>query len=147
MVFQGQLKGSSVALKIPSKNILNKDELSNLNNEGLQSLVTRLLIECKNASESEIEDFKREIGFLFGLRHPSICMCYGGCTSPLNVCIVEYVPLGDLRHFYSKRNLDIKQHINIAYSIAAGMSWLHGKEPTVLHCGKIYIYNFFYSLV
>lgn len=131
-----------MAVKIPSQLLSHKEALIQKMKTDLQGLADSLVDERSKWNDQQEEEFKREVGFLYSLRHPSICMCFGGCSVPLPICILEFVPKGDLRSFYSSRELTIEQHVTIGYSISTGLAWLHAREPVILHCGKFSIFPF-----
>ena len=86
-----------------------------------------------------MDSYKKELGLLAALRHPNIVLLMGACTSGKALGIVtEFLPGGSLFDLLEKHRLAgtrLEPHLRnqIAYDVAAGMAYLHGQNPPVIH--------------
>eukprot|EP00297_Palpitomonas_bilix_P008438 CAMPEP_0113876760 /NCGR_PEP_ID=MMETSP0780_2-20120614/5668_1 /TAXON_ID=652834 /ORGANISM="Palpitomonas bilix" /LENGTH=444 /DNA_ID=CAMNT_0000862879 /DNA_START=47 /DNA_END=1381 /DNA_ORIENTATION=+ /assembly_acc=CAM_ASM_000599 len=81
------------------------------------------------------EEWSKEVEVMAALRHPRILRMFGACFVPKQRMIIsELMPKGDLSSLLrssSARDLPWSIKLQIAFDIAAGLSYLHGKH--ILH--------------
>ncbi|BFU22883.1 leucine rich repeat containing protein [Entamoeba histolytica HM-1:IMSS-B] len=80
-----------------------------------------------------VEDFLRECEFLTFPESPYIAKIYGYCLNPLSI-VMEYFNGGSLFQYISKNhNIPWKERIQIAISIAKGMTVFTSQKCPVVH--------------
>ena len=83
-------------------------------------------------SETEKQQFIREIAITSGLRHPNIISFYGACLEGDRSCIVmEYMKEGDLSVVLKRSPLPLERQRELALDIVKALSYLHSHQ--VLH--------------
>ncbi|KAJ6226384.1 serine/threonine-protein kinase tnni3k-related [Anaeramoeba flamelloides] len=88
--------------------------------------------QSKQFTETQIEEFEKEISVLCTLNHPQIVRFYGGCTQNPNklLLVSEYCSGGDLFSILHSKyvNLSGASKVKIALDIAKGIQYLHAKN-------------------
>mmetsp|Transcript_6957 Transcript_6957/g.19628 ORF Transcript_6957/g.19628 Transcript_6957/m.19628 type:complete len:666 (+) Transcript_6957:957-2954(+) len=87
-------------------------------------------------SQTNHEEFRREIRMLAQLRHPNLLLFMGYTLHPSLSIITEYMQRGSLYNVISKKGhgpLDLKLQRSVAMSVARGMAYLHCRSPPILH--------------
>lgn len=101
----------------------------------------------EHSSEAEIKELMKELNLLAGLRHPNIVQFLGVYMEEMiphegsrvvsyAPCIVtEFMERGSLFHVLHLRKHDLPLQIKwqIAYQSAQGMTYLHSKNPPIIH--------------
>lgn len=112
-VFQGQFRGTDVAIK---------------------------MIQVGVSDPGALADFQNEIRLVLNLRHKNLVAALAAHTTPPNLALVlEWMPGGSLAealHGVSgkgddKRPLSVVQRFDIAIDICSGLLFLHGGTPQV----------------
>ncbi|RZC66312.1 hypothetical protein C5167_009996 [Papaver somniferum] len=88
-------------------------------------------------SEDLLQTFRQEVLLMKKLRHPNVLLFMGAVTSPENLCIVtEFLPRGSLFQLLQRGSckLDKRRRVLMALDIARGMTYLHSRNPPVVHC-------------
>jgi len=104
---------------------------------GEQVAVKRLL-QTKQPSFDEFQDFTSEIQLSASLIHPNIIGFVGVAWSVINnlILVLEFLPGGDLQNFL-KRQGDLlswpHDKIHIAIGLARALQYLHEREPPLIH--------------
>ncbi|MCD7447593.1 hypothetical protein HAX54_032211 [Datura stramonium] len=109
VVYHGIWKGSDVAVKVYFGN------------------------QC---GETTILDYKKEIDIMKRIRHPNVLLFMGAVSSQEKLAIVtEYLPRGSLFKALHRNNqpLDMKRRLRMALDVARGMSYLHRRNPSIVH--------------
>eukprot|EP00727_Mastigamoeba_balamuthi_P010557 m51a1_g6123 putative serine threonine kinase (2328) ;mRNA; r:161514-172572 len=109
-VYQAQWRGTEVAAKVVP---LRKDQVI------------------------DEEKLLQEVSIMRSLRHPSLLlfMCYAKTSEALTI-VTEFMPRGSLLDVLSDRAVPLNTalKLSILSDIAAGMAYLHGSSPPVIHC-------------
>eukprot|EP00163_Fabomonas_tropica_P007343 TRINITY_DN17077_c0_g1_i1.p1 TRINITY_DN17077_c0_g1~~TRINITY_DN17077_c0_g1_i1.p1 ORF type:complete len:565 (-),score=149.09 TRINITY_DN17077_c0_g1_i1:118-1572(-) len=110
--------------------------------QGTEIAVKKLKI---NLSERQVQDpghlasWRHELVLWSKLRHPNIVFLIGEiCDDNWLGLATEFLPGGTLQEFYKKlkrdgRRISSKLKVQIARDIAAGMNYLHTREPKIIH--------------
>eukprot|EP00727_Mastigamoeba_balamuthi_P010559 m51a1_g6125 putative serine threonine protein kinase (2351) ;mRNA; f:176074-200461 len=109
-VYQAQWRGTEVAAKVvPLSKHLDIDE----------------------------EKLLQEVFIMRSLRHPNLLlfMCYAKTSEALTI-VTEFMPRGSLLDVLSDRAVPVSTalKLSILSDVAAGMAYLHGSSPPVIHC-------------
>ncbi|KAJ3099705.1 hypothetical protein HDU96_010588 [Phlyctochytrium bullatum] len=87
-------------------------------------------------SQREAKMIETEIRILSTLRCPQLVQFHGIVIEGEISIVMEYLPLGSLLHFYDRPNSAMppfQTRLGIAYDIAFGMTYLHSRNPYILH--------------
>lgn len=80
-----------------------------------------------------IGELKREVWIMSAINHPNLVTLYGVCMSPLSL-ILELAQHGTLHDYlHSGRPIQMKTKWKLALDIAAGMNYLHKRQPPIVH--------------
>lgn len=90
------------------------------------------------ASESNLDEFEREIRLMYKLRHPNIVTFMGACLQrPKLLLILEYCVHGSLFDLLvdvkRKDIMTCKFKIETALGCAHALQYLHSRRPLILH--------------
>jgi len=82
-----------------------------------------------------LKDFRHEVDIMSKMRHVNVVLFVGACTSPPNLTIItEYCPRGSLYDVIrTEKDLDWPRKLRIAAEAAAGMLYLHTRNPPIVH--------------
>ncbi|CAN4077792.1 unnamed protein product [Withania somnifera] len=86
--------------------------------------------------ETNLLDYKKEIDIMKRLRHPNVLLFMGAVSSQEKLAIVtEYMPRGSLFKALHRNNqpIDLKKRLRMALDVAKGMSYLHRRNPPIVH--------------
>ena len=90
-------------------------------------------------TETNEEEFEREVSLLVNLRNPYIVTFYGvSITESKRFMVVEYCERGSLEKIINdcrngKDFLTLSQKAQILLDISSGMKYLHGLKPKLIH--------------
>ncbi|XP_070836623.1 non-receptor tyrosine-protein kinase TYK2 [Chaetodon trifascialis] len=91
----------------------------------------QVAVKALKQENGNVEGWMKEIEILKSLYHNNIVK-YKGCCTELGgqvvQLIMEYLPLGSLREYLSKRKLGVPQCLMFAQQICQGMEYLHLKR-------------------
>eukprot|EP00727_Mastigamoeba_balamuthi_P000935 m51a1_g10839 hypothetical protein (1698) ;mRNA; f:3230-13540 len=83
------------------------------------------------------ERLLQEVSIMKSLRHPSLLlfMCYAKTCEKL-IIVTEFMPHGSLLDLLSDKAMPLSTSIKlrILNDVAAGMAYLHGSNPPIIHC-------------
>ena len=75
----------------------------------------------------------RELKVMARLRHPNVVQFLGFVDSPFCV-ILEYLPMGDLRAYWRRRQLSVARKNQICIDVLRALAYLHNRRPSsVIH--------------
>lgn len=88
-------------------------------------------------TEKSVRDFLSEVGLLRVLHHPNIIGFVGTCVDPVAV-LTEFCQKGNLFMVLNEKGAGYREmgwgrKIAIARGLAAGMEYLHSREPILIH--------------
>jgi len=109
IVYRGQCRAKTVAIKVLRKQKMQPQELAK---------------------------FRMEVAIASKIYHPNIVLFMGACTEEGEMAIVtEFLPKGDLRSLLSvsRDTLSLYTRMNMANDCALAMNWLHGSNPKIIH--------------
>eukprot|EP00727_Mastigamoeba_balamuthi_P002775 m51a1_g12495 putative serine threonine-protein kinase ctr1-like (410) ;mRNA; r:72-1747 len=99
-------------------------------------VAAKVIILGKNVDVDE-EKLLQEVSIMKSLRHPSLLlfMCYVKTYEKL-VIVTEFMPHGSLLDLLSDKAMPINTSLKlrILNDVAAGMAYLHGSNPPIIHC-------------
>ena len=122
-VYRGTWLGSKVAIKVPTAE----------NGQG---------IEMTGLPQRVLDDFRRELHVMAGLRHDNIQDLRGLCFTPEGPAIVsKYYARGSMANVLQQglrsaeccAELTWKRRLQMALDVAAGMLYMHSQSPPVIH--------------
>jgi hypothetical protein len=105
-------------------------------------------VAIKKLKGDNTEIFEKEAGIMWyvnscvllticsGLRHPNVVLFLGVCLQEeTQLIVVEWVSNGSLDQILYKRKIrfTFKQKVRILLGVCAGMMYLHGMKPPILH--------------
>eukprot|EP00727_Mastigamoeba_balamuthi_P008187 m51a1_g399 putative serine threonine kinase (1307) ;mRNA; r:712954-718306 len=109
-VFQAQWRGTEVAAKV---------------------------VPMRRNEELDEEKLLQEVTVMKSLRHPNLLlfMCYAKTSEALTI-VTEFMPRGSLLDVLADRAVALGTglKLSILSDIAAGMAYLHGSSPPIVHC-------------
>ncbi|GLD94656.1 hypothetical protein PINS_up003280 [Pythium insidiosum] len=108
-VYEGKLRGKSVAVKV---------------------------LVCQDLRSDILKEFQGEVEIMTMLRHPNICRLLGVCMDPPNrALIVELMQRGSLWGVLRthRKTLTLDMRARFIYDTAKGMSYLHHFDRPILH--------------
>ena len=81
------------------------------------------------------DSFQRECDYCSNLNHPNIVKFIGICHPPEQLFPIMIMELMDesLTTYAKKPNISFKRKISILYDVAEGLSYLHSRNPPVIH--------------
>eukprot|EP00727_Mastigamoeba_balamuthi_P004719 m51a1_g14245 Plasma Membrane Syntaxin D (1175) ;mRNA; f:247478-252218 len=98
-------------------------------------VVAKVIPFSKNVDIDE-EKLLQEVTIMRSLRHPSLLlfMCYAKTNEALTI-VTEYMPRGSLLDVLSDRAMPLSTalKLRILGDVAAGMAYLHGSSPPIIH--------------
>jgi leucine-rich repeat kinase 2 len=106
-----------------------------------KGLWNKKVVAVKKLKEERLQDFtkaydnfRREVWLMSSLKHPNIVCLEAYTVKPFSM-IMEFLPCGDLYAFLhdQAKPLDWPLRYKIAIDVAAGMKFLHGITPPLLH--------------
>jgi len=82
-----------------------------------------------------LEDFRKEVDIMTQMRHPNVTLFMGACTESGHLAIVTELMTDSVHNILHKRKSEISlpHKVKMAKDTAAGMAWLHGASPQILH--------------
>uniref|UniRef100_A0A7S4JU55 Non-specific protein-tyrosine kinase n=1 Tax=Paramoeba aestuarina TaxID=180227 RepID=A0A7S4JU55_9EUKA len=106
-VYKGFCRGNEVAIKVPTKRKLNKQQF---------------------------DAFLHEIDLMKRIHHPQTVMLMGACFDEIDnkIYIVTELLAGDIAQLLVEDH-KLSERLDWCYQAAQGMAWLHGMHPPILH--------------
>lgn len=104
-------------------------------NTGKNIAIKKLLSTAgQNLTEKTLKDFLMEADFMRTFRHPNIVELLGTSTDPVSVSM-EYCERGNLMVVLQDDTIELSflSRLNLMIGIADGMSYLHSRNPIVIH--------------
>jgi len=100
-VYRAKCRGKDVAVKMPNRQKLSKEEL---------------------------ESFRHEVQMMRRIFHPNVVLFLGACSNENCLMFVTELMEGDLEHLIRNPNIKLSftEKIKLAKDAALGMNWLHG---------------------
>eukprot|EP00727_Mastigamoeba_balamuthi_P002679 m51a1_g12408 putative serine threonine kinase (1142) ;mRNA; r:705131-710141 len=99
--------------------------------------VAAKVILTRKLKDIDEEKLLQEVAIMKALRHPNLLlfMCYVKTDTGLTI-VTEFMPNGSLFDVLSEKALPLplKLRLSILNDIAAGMAYLHGSNPPIIHC-------------
>ena len=103
---------------------------------GMNVAVKRLF--HQEHAEASMREFRAEVSILSRLRHPSIVLWLGACTTAPNcVIVLEYMERGSLSQVLHRSDTPytLATAVKWCISVARGMLYLHQHKPfPIIHC-------------
>lgn len=115
-VYRGTCKGQAIVIK----------KCGTLHAEDMQ------------VTSAELEEFRKEIAILSGLRHSRLARFVGAAFDAAKFCIVtEFLPNGSLHALMHERKhlLVSYEKLSLAIQMTEGIAFLHAQTPACIHQG------------
>lgn len=100
--------------------------------KGEEVAVKRLLHDA--LTDAELENFFGEIKVMSQLKHKNVVYFIGAALQAPNLCVLtEFVERGNMREVLRKYSIPFKQKVDMCIGAAAGIRYLHSRNPPVVH--------------
>ena len=115
-------------------------------------VVLKKLRDQNDIGADDLDILRHEADILKPLWHQNIVTLYNGQFDP-EFCglFLEHVKYGSVDSFLKKFSVSVEWKMQIIYDIASGMTYLHDKQPPIIHgdlkCPNVLIGNDFHAKV